>query len=187
MIRLAQNCLLFELPSGESVPLSAEMISFELAGDTPKAQQQLDFLEHAAASVLHYFKHDLKRKSVSVAEFANVFETVLRGLGLEVESNHAEVILPVTKTDNDLQLMATEAGPAGELVFFPRLRDALRLQLRTAPAVIRFTGLHDCAKQLSGARRWSPRCESLRQQVIQFLRKCLSLEAAGRPCSLLVD
>ncbi len=187
MIQLAQDCLLFELPSGESVPLSAEMISFELAGDAAKAQQQLDFLEHAAASVLHYFKHELKRKSVSVAEFTNVFETVLRSLGLEVESNQAEVVLPAVPTDNDLRLLAAEAGSGGELVFFPRLRNALRVQLRNAPAVIRFIGLHDCAKELSGARRWSPRCESLRQQVVEFLRECLSLEAAGRPCSLLVD
>jgi hypothetical protein len=187
MIHLAQDCLLFDLPSGESVPLSAEMISFELAGTGDKAKQQLDFLEHAAASVLHYFKHDLKRKSVSVAEFANVFENVLRGLGLEVESNHAELILPGGNSEDDLGRLAMDAGPGGELAFFPRLRETLRRRITQSPAVIRYTGLRACAKNLSGARRWSPRCEELRRQVVAFLRECLSIEASGRDCSLVVD
>ncbi len=187
MILLASDCLMFELPSGETVPLSAEAISVELAGDGEKAKQQLDFLEHAAASVLHYFKHDLKRKSVSVAEFADVFESVLRGLGFQVESNETEIILPAAKRRNDLRRLATDAGPAGELVFFPQLRDAMREQMQNSPAVVRFTGLRDCAKSLAGAQRWSPRCESLRQHVVEFMRRCLSVEAAGKTCTLMVD
>ena len=33
MISLSQDCLLFELSSGESIPFSSEMISIELMGD----------------------------------------------------------------------------------------------------------------------------------------------------------
>jgi len=187
MILLAHDCLMFELPSGESVPLSAEMISVEMAGEgAAAAGHDLDFLEHAAASVLHYFKHDLKCKTVTVAQFADAFETVLRGLGFQIESQKTEVVLPAEK-NNDLRRLAHEAGCGGELVFFPRLRSALRDQIRRSPATIRFIGLRGCAKRLAGARRWSPRCETLRRQVVEYLRGCLSLEAEGKPCSLLVD
>jgi hypothetical protein len=36
--------------------------------------------------VFHYFKNDLGRKTVSVAEFASAFESVLNGLGLKLDS-----------------------------------------------------------------------------------------------------
>ena len=39
MISLAGDCLLFELPSGESVPFSAEMVSVEVMGDTTGSLQ----------------------------------------------------------------------------------------------------------------------------------------------------
>src|SRR5689334_10657704 len=83
MIALAQDCLLFELASGESIPFSAEMISIELMGD---AVGKLDpeVIHHAAASVFHYFKRDLARESVSVGEFAEALEKVLRQLGFKV-------------------------------------------------------------------------------------------------------
>lgn len=83
MISLAHDCLLFELASGEAIPFSAEMISVELMGDVV-SQLDPEVIRHAAASVFHYFKHDLERDSVTVGEFAGMLEKVLRGLGLHV-------------------------------------------------------------------------------------------------------
>src|SRR6266850_6200955 len=128
MILLAQNCMLFELASGESIPFSAEMISIELMGDTA-TQFDPEVIRHAAASVFHYFKNDLARKSVSVAEFAEALEKVLHGLGFNVRpaESTTEVADPFAA---DLRRLARESGDARELVFFPRLRDELRTQLR---------------------------------------------------------
>jgi hypothetical protein len=185
MILLACDCLLFELPSGESVPFSAEMISVELA-DGAGAPFEQDFVEHAAASVFHYFKNDLGRKSVSVAEFASAFESVLSGLGLKLDAGR---VTPseAPKPARDLGLLAADVGFACELAFFPRLRDAVRDQVRNSPRLIRFHGLRRCVKRLIGAQRWSPRCESLRDQIMEFLRTTLSREAAGGPCALMVE
>src|ERR1043165_4667342 len=83
MIAIAQDCLLFELASGESIPFSAEMISVELMGDAA-GKFDPEVIRHAAASVFHYFKSDLARESVSVAEFAKALEKVLRELGFKV-------------------------------------------------------------------------------------------------------
>ena len=79
MIALQTDCLLFRLANGESIPFSSEMISVELMGDAD-TKFDPELVRHAAASVLHYFKHDLGRETLSVAEFAEALEKVLREL-----------------------------------------------------------------------------------------------------------
>jgi len=185
MILLADNFLFFQLPSGESVPFSAEMISVELAEGKGEPFAQ-DFLEHAAASVFHYFKNDLGRKTVSVAEFAEAFESVLNGLGLKLNAGRLTASAD-DAANKDLQLLVSHAGDAGELAFFPRLRSAVHAQFQLTPQVVRFRGLRGCVKKLLGAERWSPRCDHLRDQIIEFLRRTLSKETAGKTCALLVE
>ena len=51
MIALSADCLLFELASGESLPMSADMISVELMGDSGGPFDQ-EFVSHAANAVL---------------------------------------------------------------------------------------------------------------------------------------
>ncbi len=185
MISLASDCLLFQLSSGESVPFSAEMISVEVMGGAADVFEP-EFVKHAAASVFHYFKHELGRETISVAEFSGALEKVLRGLGFKVYSEDATA--PAGETvEGDLRLLACESGEGCELVFFPRLRDALRTQLRHSPQRIRFHGLRGCVKQLAGARRWSPRCQTLHDQIVGFLRECLSAEPRKADCTLVVE
>jgi hypothetical protein len=183
MISLARDCLLFELASGESIPFSSEMISIELVGD---AGEQFDpeVIQHAAAAVFHYFRHEQARATVTVAEFAEALERVLRGLGLHVRPAETEIV-PAPGTD--LRALARESGDARELVFFPRLRREVRSQLAASPRMVRFRGLRGCVKQLAGARRWSPRCDHLREQILGYLRECLSADARAPECRLVVE
>lgn len=185
MILLADNILFFKLPSGESVPFSAETISVELSDNTGNPFDQ-DFVHHAASSVFHYFKNDLNQKTVSMAEFASAFESVLNGLGLKLDAGR----LTETRDDavvKDLQMLAFHAGEAWELAFFPRLRCAVQSQFQHTPRLVRFCGLRGCVKKLVGAERWSPRCDILRDQIIEFLRRTLSRETAGDSCALWVE
>jgi hypothetical protein len=52
---------------------------------------------------------------------------------------------------------------------------------------LRFRGLRGCVKQLAGARRWSLRCEKLQEQIVEYLRGCLSAEPEQNDCSLVVE
>lgn len=83
--------------------------------------------------------------------------------------------------------IARESGAARELVFFPRLRHELRVQLQASPRVVRFRGLRGCVKQLAGARRWSPRCDDLQDQILGYLRECLSTDSVEDECRLVVE
>lgn len=185
MIALASDFLLFELTSGERIPFSAEMISVELMGDSGSVLEP-EFVKHAAASVFHYFKHELEQESVSVTEFAVALEKVLRGLGCTVRSSEPDE--PVHEPgEADLGRLLREAGTGGELTFFPKLRGALRTQLTFSPRLIRFHGLRGCVKQLAGARRWGPRCDCLRDQIVEYLRQCLAAELRDEECALIVE
>jgi hypothetical protein len=53
--------------------------------------------------------------------------------------------------------------------------------------MVRFHRLRGCVKQLTGARRWSSRCEMLQVQIVEYLRECLSAETRAGECALLVD
>jgi Fe-S-cluster formation regulator IscX/YfhJ len=183
MIQLHPDCLIFQTTSGEAIPCSAELVTVELMGD---AADLLDpeIVRNAARAVLHYFKVEKGKTFVSVGEFSEALASVLRGFGLVVKPAAAET--PRRITDSDLRQLACESGKGFELAFFPRLRDELRQQLNQAPQIVRFTGLRSCVKQLSGARRWTDRCQRLNDQIVEFLRHCLTAERQAENCSLLV-
>ena len=182
MIALSSNCLLFQLSNGESIPCSAEMICVEIV-DNPHNMVDPEMLHHATASVFHYFKNDLERETVTVGEFAGALEKVLRNLGLTLFAGKSEPKI----LESDLSLLARESGVGLELFFFPRLRDELRFQLRQSPRLLRFRGLRGCVKRLTHARRWSERCEKLREQIVEYLRQCLTAEPGKNDCPLVVE
>lgn len=185
MIALRRDCLQFQLSNGESVVCSAGMISVEITGDV-RNEYDREMLQHAAESVFHYFKNELERDAVTVAEFAVALEKVLRHLGYTIQTNQP-LMLPEKMGVADLGQLLREAGDSRELFFFPRLRDELRVQLRESPRLVRFRGLRGCVKQLAGVRRWSTRCEQLQDQIVAYLRECLTAEPEQKDCALVVE
>jgi hypothetical protein len=150
-----------------------------------------EVVRHASAAVLHYFKHELQRQSVSLGEFVQALEKVLRSFGLSVHADSPSQPPPqlpaLTVLESDLEELASNATHHGfELLFFPQLRKELRRNLDQSPNILRFHNLRDCVKQLAGARRWSRRCQSLQDQIVDFLRSCWETEPARRSCALMV-
>jgi hypothetical protein len=185
MITLASGCLVFEMAGGHSIPFSAEMISVELSGDDAGLFDP-ELVKHATSAVFHYFKHELDRQTITVGEFAGALEKVLRGFDFNIASCESAAWEPRV-VESDLRRLACESGNGCELFFFPRLRDELRLHLEQAPELVRFRGLRGCVKQIAGAQRWSARCQTLYEQIVDFLRHCLTIESTRKHCALLVD
>lgn len=189
MIQLHPDCLIFETSSGESIPCSAEVVTIELVGD---AQLDPEIVREAAAAVVYYFRNELGRDNVSIAEFSRALQKVLMRLGYEVTSADAQ------PGDSDgmeeafdrlavanLAELASSSGKGFELFFFQRLRTELKNHLQTSPRIVRFQGLRTCVKQLAGRRRWCPRCEALSDQIVDYLRECFCTEQA-KDCNLVV-
>ncbi len=184
MILLADDCLVFHDAKGEGIPYSAEMISVEIMGDTASMFDP-EFLKHAAAAVFHYFRDELGRNSVTFAEFSLALEKVLSGFKLSAADPPSNNSTP-RLAKSDLCRLVTESGKGCELFFFPRLREELRAQLRLSPQLLCFQGIRPCVKQLMGARRWSPRCQALHDQIVEFLRSWMFQENEGTSCALVV-
>jgi hypothetical protein len=183
MIALANDYLLFKLSSGERIPFSVEMISIEFAGDTSTLFDH-DFVKQAVRAVFFYFKQELDRQVVTVGEFAEALEKVLQGFAqaakAPVRAQNRRVIRA------DLGELACQSENCSELFFFPRLREQLRANLRQEPRELHFDGLRPCVKRLAGARRWSLRCQILQDQIVEFLRGCLTAEQPPGECALVV-
>lgn len=184
MILLSREYLLFELSSGERVPFSAETISVELSGGEGMPFDA-DFLEQAVKAVFHYFQSELDRESVTVEEFSGAVERVLRGF-LNSGTPPSETLADRPVVESDLCRLAAEADRT-ELLFFARLRAELRAHLRAQPRLMHFCGLRGCVKQLAGARRWGPRCQDLRDRIVEYLRACAAADSAGAECALRVE
>jgi hypothetical protein len=196
MILLRPDCLVFKTSSGESIPCSAHEVTVELIGDSA-AFLDKEMIEHAAESVLHYFRVEKGQSTVSVAEFSDALERALRGLGLDVKAADAGVVSPAEDSaastapaprvvETDLRELAGESDLAYELGFFPRLRETIQRGLDGSPQVLRFRSLRACVKQLAGAKRWCAGCQSLNDQIVEYLRHCLGAEKAGTNCALVV-
>lgn len=187
MIALGSDYLLFQTEGGEAVPLSSSNISIELTGDTHGLIDS-EFVRQAAKAVFHYFKFELGRQTVSVAEFAEALERVLHGFALQSRpGGPSRALAPGNILESDLCRLADEFGWDSELAFFPKLREELRRQLRASPRVVRFRGLRGCVKRLAGARRWNFRCRDLQEQIVAYLRQCLSAEARQAEFALVVE
>jgi hypothetical protein len=183
MIALASDCLVFQMATGESVPYSADGISDELLGKQESVYDP-DLVGHAANAVFHYFKHELGYQTVTVGEFAAALEKVMDGLNL---CGRGTIERTKFVTESDLCAMARDCGVGGELAFFPRLREELNAHLQAECRLIRFRGLRECVKRLTGAQRWSGRCQTMQEQVVEYLRKCLSALGKGKEVALVVE
>ena len=191
MIQLHTHCLAFEQTDGETIPCSVDAMSIKLIGAAAHGLDR-EVVRQAAAAVLFYFRHEQKRTSVTVAEFAAALERVLRGLGFKVHVAGAATSAPAPEpkspavAEANLAEIANAADKGSELAFFLRLRAEMEHALKSRPQLVRFTGLRGCVKQLAGAQRWCPRCRRLNDQIVDFLRHCLASDA-GTQCALLVD
>ena len=85
MIQLHNDCLLFQLEDGQMIPCSVERFTFELVGDA-LGDVDADVIRNAASAVVHYFKAELNRTTITVGEFTQALEQVLKAFGLSVSA-----------------------------------------------------------------------------------------------------
>ena len=186
MIALQSDCLIFQLANGESIPCSAEMISVEIVGDArgtarsrnapARRRLRLSLFQERTGTRDRHRRRICRRAGKSPAQ-----SRLAPSAPAASSRDRGEII------ETDLRRLARESADSLELFFFPRLRDELRAQLRQSPRVVRFRGLRGCVKQLAGARRWSHRCEKMQDQIVGYLRECLTAEPEQNECALVVE
>ena len=120
MIQLHTGCLVFEGGGGD-IPCSAEQVAIELTGVALSAHDT-EVIQNAAAGVLHYFKEEQGKASITLAEFSEALSKVLNGFGMDLSLATPAPALtqePRRVVESDLGKLAAESGEAFELAFFP--------------------------------------------------------------------
>lgn len=190
MIQLHSDCLVFEVSGGDKIPCSVEKLTIEILADSLD-QVDPEVIHEAAKAVLHYFKDDLGRDTVTVDEFTQALQHVLTGLGYVVQSSSDTSPTapphPPRIAEADLAVLAENLGDGLELRFYSSLRAQLRALLAATPQVVRFRGLRPCAKRLARVRRWCPRSLEVSDEIVRFLRDCWGAERPRGDCALLVN
>jgi hypothetical protein len=186
MIQLHPDYLFVETPPGKIIPCSAELVAVELIGEAA-AHLDPEVVQQAAAAVLHYFRKDLGWTTVSVGEFSNALEQALHTLGAQPALSLGHDSAPDHQIRClDLRQLAAESDRAFELSFYPKLREALRARLNESTRVLHFYGLRGCVKQLLGAKRWSHRCQTVQDQIVDYLRACFATASSIGSCDLVI-
>jgi len=181
MILLKPDYLILQTSTGEQIPCSPEWVSLQLAGDKNLSADP-EMLQNISAAVLHYFKNELQRDSITMEEFAIALEKVLRGLGVKVDMGSSSN--PVV--DADLDTLARQSGEAWELFFYSGLREEVKRMLGSSPRILRFRGLRTCAQHLASSPKWNHRCQVLNDQILEYLRTCWKMESTNQSCALVV-
>jgi hypothetical protein len=70
--------------------------------------------------------------------------------------------------------IAEEAGAGYELAFFDRLEKRITAIVNTGTDSVQLVGLQQCVKHLRGAKTWTRACDSLREEVVCFVREKLA-------------
>ena len=184
MIQLRPDCLIFKLPNGDSIPCSAETVTIELIGEGNALNPET--IREAASAVVYYFTNDLSQTFVTVAEFSEVLSRVLTNLGHTVVTESG-VRLPSGEPPTNLEGLLGEVGSGFELGFYAELRREFHKIVEAGPSIVRFAGLRETVKALTGAKRWCARCDRVSDQIVDYLRECLSAEMPGGNTQLIVS
>jgi hypothetical protein len=81
MAQLNSDYLYVQGPDGKSFPCSAEAITIELICDKDLDH---DIVIEAASAIVYYFKHELGRDHITIHEFSDALEHVLKRFGHKV-------------------------------------------------------------------------------------------------------
>jgi hypothetical protein len=185
MILLRRDCLVFKKPNGEGIPGTANAFAVDVIGEALGLLDE-EVVKNAAEAVLHYFKEELGRATITIGEFSAALEETLRKLGYNIKSAKTKTATDPGVLTRDLREIASQSGIGYELLFFSRLREEVRDSLGRSPQILRFLGLRKCVKHLLGAKKWNGRCQALSDQIVDYLRTCMEAEKEQTPCSLLV-
>lgn len=131
--------------------------------------------EHVTESITFYLR---LRNDESVVAFSQLNQTVryvLKVIGYnEISPHFAPAPPPITIS---LFEMAMEAGAGYELAYFDGLARRVESLLQTRVNTVQFIALNAAVKHLRGTRVWSRACDTLRSEIVCFIREKISAEA----------
>lgn len=131
--------------------------------------------DHVTQSIAFYLRLRNDETFVAFSQLSQTVRYVLKVIGYnEIGPHFAPTPPPITIS---LFEMAMEAGAGYELAFFVALARRMELLLQTRVNTVQFIALQAAVKHLRGTRVWSRPCDTLRSEIVCFIREKISAAA----------
>jgi hypothetical protein len=134
--------------------------------------------DHVTESIAFYLRLRNDENVVAFSQLAKTVQYVLKVIG------YKEIIPYFTPAPPPISIslleIADEAGTGYELAFFDLLEKRIAALLETGVNDLQFCSLPACVKHLRGVKMWTRPCDSLREEIVCFVRERLTLTTSER-------
>jgi len=125
------------------------------------------FVDEIRLGIEQYLETKCPLRLLPLSDLYERMRHMLVRIGCESIADKLEPLAPPVTLS--LVRCAKEAGNGFELAFFSHLRDELAHLRESGAEDIRFTGLRDAARLLTGTEKWDGRCEQMLFEIRNFL------------------
>ena len=135
--------------------------------------------DHITESIAFYLRLRNDEPVVPFSQLSQTVRYVLKVIGYkEIIPFFSPAPPPIAIS---LLEIAQEAGAGYELAFFDGLEKRINALVSTGVDSLRLAGLQPCVKHLRGTKMWTRACDTLREEIVCFVREKLgSNEALGQ-------
>jgi hypothetical protein len=140
--------------------------------------------DHVTESIAFYLRLRNDESVVAFSQLSQTVRYVLKVIGYKEIIPHFRPAPPPISVS--LLEIALQAGAAYELAFFDLLEKRLNGLIEIGVDNLQVCSLQACVKHLHGAKVWTRACDSLREEIVCFVReKLTATEGSGLlTCSL---
>jgi len=178
MIAFKDNMPLLEFDGGFVFAFQRDWLLRSLTQAARKAGYQKWWLaEHVTESVATYLMYQ-EHNVVTVPGLAKSVQSILQVIGYAEVANHFVPGPPLLRIS--LFDLASAAGNGYELVFFDLLAHRIQEMMQMHSNYFELLDLELCVKHLRSKKIWSRDCDTLRSEIVAFVREQISASNAGR-------
>ena len=128
--------------------------------------------DHITESIAFYLRLRNDEPVVPFDQLSQTVRYVLKVIGYkEIIPHFSPAPPPIAFSLLDI---AEAAGAGYELAFFDGLEKRITALIDTGTDSLQLVGLQQCVKHLRGAKTWTRACDTLREEVVCFVREKLA-------------
>jgi len=127
--------------------------------------------DHVTESIAFYLRLRNDENVVAFSQFSQTVRYVLKVIGYkEIIPYFAPAPPPISISLLDI---GRDAGAGYELAFFDLLEKRINALIETGVDSLQLCSLEPCVKHLRGVKTWTRACDSLREEIVCFVREKL--------------
>ena len=178
MIALIDGMPLIELEDGDVVAFDRAWLLRTVARAAGRAGYQKWWLaEHVVGSVSAYLSLRFSGSIVTLEQLHIAIRSALETIGYAEVAPHLELGAPGAALS--LEGLAREVGSGYELLFFRLLDRRLQAYLARGTTFFELVDLAPCVKLLQARKVWTRQCETLRDEIVAFVRNRIATREIG--------